>query len=136
MAYTGQCACGAVTLEITGEALGVAQCWCRQCQKSAAGSATQNAIFLTSDVAITGALGGYDYVAASGNTGTQAFCASCGTPVSGRNSAVPQFLALRLGVIDTPHDLAPQQVIWTQEAPAWAVFDPMLPHVSTQPGPN
>ena len=136
MAYTGQCACGAVKLAINGDALGVTQCWCRQCQKSAAGGPTQNAIFFTNDVAITGALGGYGYVAASGNKGTQEFCAACGTPVIGRNSALPQFLAVRLGVIDSPHELAPQQIIWMQEAPAWAVVDPALPHLSTQPGPN
>lgn len=134
MSYKGQCACGAIKLEITDDALGVAQCWCRQCQRSAAGGPTQNAIFFTDKVAISGALGSYDYVAASGNTGTQAFCAACGTPISARNSVLPQFLAIRLGVIDPPHDLAPQQVIWTAEAPAWAVLDTALPHFATQPG--
>ena len=69
MAYTGRCACGAVTATIAAEApIAVRQCWCRQCQQVAAGAHTTNAMFLTADVTITGTLGTHAYTAASGNT--------------------------------------------------------------------
>lgn len=133
MTYTGRCACSNVTLKITGTPPTVRQCWCRQCQQIASGGPTHNAIFKGEDVAVTGALGHHAYVAASGNTLTQYFCAACGTHVYAQSSARLHLKTVRLGVIDVPHDLKPQAVIWTDDAPDWAMLDPALPHFSGQP---
>ena len=109
MAYTGRCACGAVTAEIAADApIAVRQCWCRQCQQLAGGSHSTNAMFLTTDVTITGTLAAHAYTAASGNTLTQSFCPACGTPVMAQVSARPQFRTMRVGFIAPPHDLTPQ----------------------------
>ncbi|WP_298189208.1 GFA family protein [Novosphingobium sp.] len=136
MAYTGSCACGAVTATITAEApIAVRQCWCRQCQQLAGGSHSTNAMFLTEDVTITGPLGTHAYTAASGNTLTQSFCGHCGTPVMGQVSARPQFRTLRVGFITPPHDLVPQMAIWTDDAPAWAVIPEHLERHGRQPPP-
>ncbi|TGX55977.1 aldehyde-activating protein [Sphingomonas gei] len=133
--YTGRCACGAVTATIAGAAIQVRQCWCRQCQRIAAGSPTTNAMFATEDIAIQGELTATSYVAASGNTLIQSFCGTCGTQVMGQSSARPQFRTLRLGFLDTPNDLAPQVAIWTEDAPAWAVIDTKLERYPRQPPP-
>lgn len=133
MGYTGQCSCGAVTGRISGEPVLVRQCWCRQCQQIACGSATTNTIFQTGDVELKGALTDTVYVAASGNRLTRSHCAACGTQVAAHSSARPQFRVLRLGFIDSPHDLRPSQVVWTAEAPAWAVIDPALERHQGQP---
>jgi len=136
MAYTGRCACGAVTAAIAADApVAVRQCWCRQCQQLAGGSHSTNAMFLTDDVTITGTLGTHAYIAASGNTLTQSFCAACGTPVMGQVSARPQFRTMRVGFIQPPHDLTPQMVIWTDDAPAWAVIPEGLERHAKQPPP-
>jgi hypothetical protein len=135
MSYTGQCACGAETARVEAEPIAVRQCWCRQCQKIAAGSGTTNAMFPTEALTLEGELASTAYVAASGNTLTQSFCPSCGTPVMGQSSARPQFRSLRLGFLDEPHGLAPGTVIWTEEAPDWACLDPALPQVERQPPP-
>jgi hypothetical protein len=126
MSYTGRCACGAVTATITGPALAVRQCWCAQCQRIAAGSPTNNAMFAFEGVAIEGELATNAYVAASGNTLTQSYCGSCGTPVMGQSSARLQFCVIRLGFLDPGHDLVPSVAIWTEDAPAWAAIDPAL----------
>ena len=131
--YTGRCACGAVTATIDGAVVQVRQCWCRQCQQIAAGSPTTNAIFATEALTLAGELATTAYVAASGNTLTQSFCAKCCTPVMGESSARPQFRTLRLGFLDAPNDLAPEIAIWTADAPAWAVIDPALQHFPGQP---
>jgi hypothetical protein len=133
MGYTGRCACGAVTLRITAQPLATRQCWCRQCQTIAAGSATNNAIFPAEAVHIDGPLRAASWPAASGNTLTFHFCPGCGTQVYGQSSARPTMKTVRFGVIDQPHDLAPQAVIWTDDAPAWAVFDPALDRFDRQP---
>lgn len=136
MAYTGACACGAVTAKIAAAAaIAVRQCWCRQCQQLAGGSHSTNAMFKTDDVTISGALAAHAYTAASGNTLTQSFCAACGTPVMAQVSARPQFRTMRVGFIMPPHDLIPQMVIWTDEAPQWAVFPEDLERHAKQPPP-
>lgn len=133
MTYTGRCACGAVTLAIEGQPLGTRQCWCRQCQQIAAGGPTHNAIFKADDVTATGVLASSTWPAASGNTLTFHFCPSCGTQVYGQSSARPHLMTVRFGAIDEPHGLKPEVVIWTDDAPAWAVIDPALESWPRQP---
>jgi len=133
--FTGQCSCGAVAVSIAGEPAAVRQCWCRQCQQLAGGGATNNAMFNTADVTITGELAQATWTAASGNTLTHSRCAACGNPVYAQSSARPQFMTMRLGILDPGHGLAPQAVIWTDDAPAWAVIDPALPTFPQQPPP-
>ncbi len=132
MGYGGRCACGAITLHLAGEVLGTAQCWCRQCQRSAAGGGSNNAVFMTDTVHVNGSPGTWSSTSATGNTVTRSFCADCGTHVFGLNSAVPHLIAVSFGVIDQPHDLVPQKVIWAEEAPAWAVLDPAIEHMARQ----
>lgn len=133
MAYTGRCACAAVTLEITGESVGTRQCWCRQCQSIAAGGPTHNAIFPAESVAIAGTLASSTWTAASGNTLTFHFCPSCGTQVYAQSSARPHLKTVRFGVLDQPHTLVPQVVIWTADAPHWAQINPALESWPQQP---
>ena len=133
--FSARCNCGAITATITGQPIAVRQCWCRQCQKVAAGGGSTNAIFATADLRLHGELGTWNYVADSGNAMTHSFCAACATPVMAQTSARPHLRTVRLGFLDEPHGLAPHGVIWADEAPAWAVFDPALPITSRQPPP-
>lgn len=133
MSYTGSCACGKVRLVIEGEALQTRQCWCRQCQQTAGGGPTNNAIFRAGDVMVQGELSSNAYTAASGNTLTSYFCADCGTPIYCQSSAFMWRKTVRLGAIDEPHELRPQMAIWIADAPAWAVIDPALERHARQP---
>ncbi|AXB76736.1 GFA family protein [Novosphingobium sp. P6W] len=131
--YTGRCNCGAIAVTITAEPVATRQCWCRQCQRIAAGGPTNNAMFPAEAVTITGPRADHAYVAASGNVLTHEFCADCGTPVLGRSNARPQFRTIRLGLLDEGHGLKPAMAIWTDEAPDWAVIDPALERFPAQP---
>lgn len=131
--YTGRCGCGALTLRIDGEPIATRQCWCRQCQQIATGGPTQNAIFASGDVAIEGALASFAWIAASGNSLTAYFCPRCGTQIYGQSSARLHFMTVRLGAIDEPHGLKPAMVIWTDDAPDWAIMDPALERWPGQP---
>jgi hypothetical protein len=84
-------------------------------------------------VHITGTTGSASWTAASGNTLTFHFCPACGTQVYAQSSARPQIKTVRIGVIDQPHEIRPKAVIWTDDAPAWAVFDPTLEQFAGQP---
>ena len=131
--YSGRCACGAVTATISEEPVRVGQCWCRQCQRSASGGPTNNAIFATSSVQVEGELGRHSYRAESGNTVHQDFCPKCGTPVLGTTEMRPHFTGLRLGFLDEGHGLKPTVAIWLGEAPDWATIDPALERFDGQP---
>ena len=133
--FSGQCQCGAVRAFIRGNPVQVRQCWCQHCQQVAAGGPTHNAIFSSSDISISGQLSHYSYAAASGNTLTQSFCGSCGTPVLARSSANSDFAAIRLGFLNPRSHLVPTHAIWTDEAPAWANIDEELKQFPGQSQP-
>ncbi|PEQ11207.1 aldehyde-activating protein [Novosphingobium sp. PC22D] len=131
--YHGRCNCGAVTLSIEAEPVWVRQCWCRQCQRIAGGSATSNALVMTDKLATRGEIHWWEYEAQSGNVIGQGFCPNCGTHLLGRNSARSIACVVRLGVLDEAAELAPTSIIWTDEAPAWALLDPALERFARQP---
>ena len=130
---SGRCNCGAIVARIAGPPLQTRQCWCRQCQKTAAGGPTHNAIFNIDDVTLSGTVGRWSYIAHSGNTLSHTFCRDCGTPVYVQSSARPQFMTFRFGFLDEPHGLAPEMAIWTDEKPEWATIDPSLEAFPGQP---
>jgi hypothetical protein len=113
--------------------VGVRQCWCRQCQQTAAGGPTNNAMFMIEHVDLKGELGERVTPAASGNTLSQFFCPKCGTPVFGQSSARRHMGSFRLGFLDEGHGLRPDTAIWLDDAPDWAVIDPALAKFERQP---
>ena len=131
--FSGSCACGAVTFRIAGEPFAVRQCWCRHCQKLAAGGPTHNAFFPADAIAVTGTVASNAHRADSGNELTWYFCPACGTQLFGSSSARPQMRAVRLGSLDHAHDLEPTAAIWLQEAPAWVKIDPAMEQYPGQP---
>jgi hypothetical protein len=135
MSYTGRCNCGAVSATISGKALAVRQCWCRQCQKAAAGGPTHNAMFETAEVTLSGDLRQWSYLAPSGNTLTMHNCATYSAPIYAQSSARPQFMTFRLGFLDEGHGLAPIMAIWTEVMPASAKLDPEMEIWPRQPPP-
>ena len=134
MAYSGRCACGLVTLAISAEKpVTTRQCWCRQCQRIAAGGPTHNAVFRSEDVVVSGSLSASGWTAASGNTLKFSFCPECGTQVYGQSSARKHLKTVRVGVLDESHDLRPEMAIWLSDAPAWAMIDPEISQFEQQP---
>ena len=131
---TGGCICKAVRFSARAAPLAVRQCWCRDCQYWAAGSATVNVIFESAAVAIEGKLTAFVSQADSGNTMTRGFCSTCGTPVTSASSARPEFLILRAGTLDHTGIATPSMNIWTASAPHWAHLDPDMPATPAQPG--
>lgn len=101
----------------------------------AAGGPTNNAIFPAEAVEIGGALASSSWTAASGNTLTHTYCPSCGTQIYAQSSARPTLITVRIDVLDLPHGIRPQAVIWTDDAPEWAIIDPALEQFGRQPPP-
>jgi hypothetical protein len=131
---TGRCLCGAVTFRLSGEPISSRICWCRDCQHVSA-NGTVNAVFRADALQVQGPLTEYAKKADSGNTIARLFCAVCGGHVYGHTSARPHLRVIRVGALDDPSSIAPQQNIWTSSAPAWACLDAGIEQVSEQPAP-
>lgn len=136
MSHTGRCLCGAVTLAIAGDPVGARTCWCRDCQKFGGGNGTTNAFFVADSIAHDGELSWYESLAESGNTTHRAFCPTCGSHVFTKGSGAPELCGVRVSMLDDSDLIAPQAVIWTDSAPAWAAPDPGLPNFPKAPPPR
>lgn len=133
MTLHGSCQCGAVRITSAAKPITTRACWCRDCQKIAAGGPTHNAFFKTDDVSIEGEVRWHEVLADSGNTLSRGFCPTCGTPLFAQSSSRQHLIVVRIGAFNDNTELGPQSLIWTDSAPAWAQFDSKLPKAERQP---
>jgi hypothetical protein len=131
---TGRCLCGAVTFKLTAEPIASRVCWCRDCQHISA-NGTVNAVFPADAFHVQGPLTEYAKKADSGNIIARLFCPTCGGHVYGHTSARPELRVIRVGALDDPSSIAPQQNIWTSSAPGWACLDESIAQVPGQSAP-
>lgn len=132
---TGGCLCKAVRYFVSAPPILVRQCWCRDCQYWASGSATVNVVFPVEHVTVTGPLSTFVSHADSGNRMTRGFCTTCGTPVTSAADSRPALIILRAGTLDDTSIARPSLSIWTESSPSWAHHHPDLPTTPRQPPP-
>jgi hypothetical protein len=125
--YAGGCMCGAVTYVANGAPIVVAQCHCEECRRLSGTGHSVGAMFSTEMVSIAGDLNEYRYLSGADSHVTKGFCATCGSPISGINTRLPNHITLPLGSMDDARDLAIQVVIFERDKPHW---DQLLPEVS------
>jgi hypothetical protein len=132
MAVEGGCLCRQVRFSIAAEPMAARMCWCRLCQYLGGGSATVNVCFPTEAMALTGEVRWHESIADSGSRMRRGFCPTCGTPLFSVAEPRPHLTFVRAGALDDPNLMAPEAIIWTGEAPAWACLDPEVPHYPAQ----
>jgi hypothetical protein len=118
MKTEGGCLCKAVRFSVGGPPITTRVCWCRLCQHLSGGNGMVSVCFHSESLKVKGG-----------------FCPTCGTPLFSKTEARPHLIFIRAGALDDPNLMAPQQTIWTDEAPDWACFDPDVPRVPGQPPP-
>lgn len=131
--YTGHCLCGAVTYLAKGPPVVVAQCHCDACRRLSGTGHTVGAMFPSSAVTVSGEMREYSYVSDKNSSVTKAFCATCGSPVFGTNTRVPDHLTLTLGTMDDARELAVEVVIFARDKPHWDTVAPDVATFETQP---
>ena len=70
----------------------------------------------------------------NGNTVTRLFCATCGSPLFGKNTGMPGFRTVTLGTLDEPDQLTPQVAIFARTRRQWDLIGASVPSFDTQPG--
>jgi hypothetical protein len=133
--YGAGCFCGAVRFTIEAEPLAARTCWCRMCQYLGGGTATANIAFPSDKVSWTGEIRYHESIADSGTPMRRGFCPVCGTPVTSEALTRPHLVFLRIGTLDDPNLMGPQQTIWTSQAPDWACISAEIPSLEGQPPP-
>jgi hypothetical protein len=121
--FTGHCSCGAVTFEFSNAPDFVANCSCRDCQRSS--GAVMATYFRVRDddfTVLSGDPSSYPYVADSGNTLERRFCSTCGDRLfTDELSGFPGQVFARLGSMDEPARIKPPVIeIFTAHRMSWA----------------
>ena len=125
--YSGQCLCGAVHIEATGDPVAELHCQCKHCRLRSGTGHSSFVVFAGPEaVKIDGETKNWSVTADSGNEKHQAFCPECGTPTHMTFPANPGVTAISPGLLDAPEQFAPKFVTYTSRALSWDTLDPAL----------
>ena len=122
--FTGLCECGAITYEFINPPDFVANCYCKDCQRSSgAVMATYFSAAQDDFKILSGDPRPYPYVAASGNTLNRNFCPDCGARVfTGKLSGFPGQVFVMLGSMNEPERVKPPIMeIFTRDRLPWTI---------------
>lgn len=130
----GQCHCGLVKYEITGEPITHALCHCTDCRRNAGAPMVGWAMFAEANVkVIAGATKTYE----SSPHVRREFCANCGSGLFYRNAKVlPGIIDVQSGTLDHPEKLPAQCQIQTAERLPWMTGIHTLPEFERFPSPE
>jgi hypothetical protein len=131
--YHGGCRCGAIRYEIALDPMFGGQCQCLDCQREAGGGHASFMAFPAAAVKLTGTPRFYEAKADSGNMVQRGFCPTCGSPVVGRSSGMPDMMTISAGSLDDPGTFKPEFVVYTSRGHAWDRIDPALPSFPKMP---
>ena len=130
---TGRCLCGACRYELSGDPIIVAHCHCRDCQRLSGAGHSTGAMYAEADITLFGDPAAFALTSDSGATVTRLFCGACGSPLFGKNSAMPGLMTATLGTLDDPDQLTPQVAIFTRSRRRWDGIDADVASFEAQP---
>ncbi|GGC65465.1 GFA family protein [Undibacterium terreum] len=116
----GACHCGAIRYEITGAPFAADFCHCRDCQKTTGAPVGAWMDFKAEQVRW---LQGNPTEYASSATIRRGFCPQCGSTLSYRSTAHPQYLTLSITSLDSPDAVRPTYHIYTDSQVKWLTID-------------
>ena len=120
MTMAGGCLCGAVRYEVSGAPLAAEYCHCRMCQKST-GAAAANWMDLRPEQLTWTAGKPSEYESSA--SGRRGFCDLCGSTLSYRDTAHPEYISLAIASLDDPDPVRPTRHIYTESQLPWFTVD-------------
>jgi GNAT superfamily N-acetyltransferase len=128
--WAGGCFCGAVRYRIDAAPRSVSHCHCTICRRTTGAPFVTWATFPFAAVALDGAPAELHATA----RGVRTFCAACGTALTIRMHADPEWVDVTVGSLDTPAEIVPESHIYIDDALAWLHIDDTLPRFPDEPG--
>ncbi|GAB4088625.1 GFA family protein [Hydrogenophaga soli] len=118
--FTGQCQCGQVVYEVTGQSATLFACHCTECQRQSS-SAFGMALWIENPVVQLhqGELAEWVRTTPSGQRLAGRFCPQCGTRLFHQALGQHRFLSIKPGTLDDTRGLSPVGHLWTQSKQAW-----------------
>lgn len=114
---TGQCHCGAVKYQVSGDALNHALCHCKDCRRHAGAPMVGWTMYPASALEVTG---GTPKVYASSTQGRRHFCGDCGTGLFYINETMlPGIVDIQSATYDDPDAVPAQAHIQTADRIGW-----------------
>lgn len=133
----GGCLCGAVRIKVEGEPAFTGACYCRDCQYVAGGGAAYWVMYPANAVTVAkGETHTFAVKADSGSDVFRRFCPTCGVHLLANNSTHPEFISVKVGVMDDPSGFQSQGSIWASSAQPWHHPEPHLPAWDKNPEPS
>jgi hypothetical protein len=132
----GECLCGAVHVEISGDLERRMECHCAECQRVMGGGPAYIAMVERSKAAISGEVKGYTVKGDSGGDVTRFFCPECGTPTHSELEKYPSVYVFKVGLFGPRSASAPQFAIWMGSAPEWHPVAGDIPRFDAAPPPR
>ena len=119
--YTGQCACGAVKFAFDSDPTFIADCYCKDCQKSSGGAmATFFGVPEDDFTLISGEPKSFHYIAQSGKGLDRNFCPNCGARLFSTNlESFQGTVFVTIGSLDRPDAIAPKLEMFTKRRLKW-----------------
>ena len=131
----GGCICGAVRYRLNAAPLGIYNCHCKDCQRSAGSAYSASMVVRREDFeVIAGETMTYDKRADSGRFVRQHTCPVCHTRLYNEPLASSDIYVVRPGTLDDSSWAAPAGNIWTASRAPWVEIDPALPNFTGQAG--
>jgi hypothetical protein len=127
--WDGGCFCGAVRYRIEAVPHSVGHCHCAICRRTTGAPFVTWATFPSAALSLHGAPAELHATP----RGVRTFCAACGTALTIRLHAEPQWVDVSVGSLDAPDDIVPEDHIWTSSALAWMHVDDVLPRFAEEP---
>ncbi len=114
--HAGNCLCGRVRFEASGEPLWVAHCHCASCRRNTGSAVATFVGFREKDFRYTQ---GAPKVYESSPGVKRSFCADCGTPLTYGGARAPGEVHAYLGVMDDAARYPATVHVFTEEALPW-----------------
>ena len=124
------CCCGALRAEITGEPIGMAVCFCEQCQRRTGSAFGVSVYYMKDQIKLVGPSKVFVREGQEGRKLQIWFCPECGSSVYWENPARrPGQCGVAFGAIFDRDDLpSPTVSIWEKNKPSWLPSIPAALH--------
>jgi len=128
--YKGSCLCGNVHFEITGKIQDIIYCHCSDCRKAQGSAfATNGNVDVKEFKFVSGENDLTAYEASPGQT--KYFCKKCGSPIISKNVLSPNYMRVRLGIIESDITERPAAHIFVTSKANWEDIEGDLPQFET-----
>ena len=122
----GQCLCGKVRFEVSGNLGDVRLCYCELCRRANGTAFSANVrVPTTSYKLLSGRELIREYESSPG--AFRAFCSICGSPVFARVTSDPTTIRVRLGTLAQNAEATVTAHVWMRSKPAWYSIEGDLP---------